>query len=58
MTHLMFLGIDTTGLPNPNFVGNDVPPEILEAVAKFNDSTVSSYSLDAELVTGIVKRSH
>ena len=42
-------------MPNPSFAAADIPSEILDAVAKFNDSTVSSYSLDAELVTGSLK---
>ena len=46
-------GIDTAGLPNPSLRTRCA--EILDAVAKFNDSTVSSYSLDAELVTGELK---
>ncbi len=48
-------GIDTTGLPHPNFVQSPIAPEILEAVNNYNDSTVLSYSLDAELVTGSLK---
>ena len=40
---------------NPSFALADTPSEILDAVANFNDSTVSSYSLDAELVTGSLK---
>ena len=42
-------------ITNPNFVQSPIAPEILEAVNNYNDSTVSSYSLDAELVTGSLK---